>query len=657
MDDKIAPNIIDNSPGRKLIHVIKDQLKKSKKAKFAIGYFFLSGFSLVKEDFPENISKLPFLKIVMGNETTYPTKEELVAGYNLRELFKQRMIEDLQKQKLTEKQIQQLKALRDFVANNIIDVKLFDKSRLHAKLYLFLTKPEEKYGSPGLAVVGSSNFTAEGLTKNKELNVLLTSREEVLYLNQWFDELWNESMEFREDLLKVIDISGVLPGSPYPKIGSLIDPQTLFKYLVYKWFEGRVLNFLKKDILMEFQLVGVVNATNKTNFYNGVILADSVGLGKSFMASAVIEEFLNGKHPTWVPNGKTPSVMLILPPSIIPQWEELLITSEYFLSENVKKLVKDFNNHKVYEIYDTSGEKFLGKISFLSLGIFQNLKETELKEIAEEYDLFVIDEAHKYRNKNTNRWKNVRKLQKKEDGFPNKFLLLTATPLNNSISDIFNLIRLFVDDTFAPFRIKGVPITEWIKEYRDLKRKLQKRDDDKVKKDLKEVATKIKQKILDEIMVLRTRKYITEQFKDIKVNGKPLIFKDPKPYSLDYSTFYTEEYKSLIKAISNNINRILFEYTKLYGTRFVVFEEESIDEEEPIKRMIDVADLFKLLLGKRLESGIYPFETTLKRIYEKEKIFYKIFKAEMDKILSENYLKSLIISAVEKAKIEKELEE
>ena len=664
MNDKIAPNIIDNSPSRELIHVIKDQLKKSKEAKFAIGYFFLSGFSLVKEDFPENISKLPFLKIIMGNETTYPTKEELVAGYNLRELFKQKMIEDLQKQKLTEEQIKQLRALRDFVANNIIDVKLFDKSRLHAKLYVFLTKPEEKYGSPGLAVVGSSNFTAEGLTQNKELNVLLTSREEVLYLNQWFDKLWDEAVEFREDLLKVIDISGVLPESPYPKIGKLIDSQTLFKYLVYKWFEGRILNLLKKDILMEFQLVGVVNATDKTDFYNGVIFADSVGLGKSFMASAVIEEFLNGKHPSWLPNGKIPCVMLILPPSVIPQWEELLITSGYFLSGNAKRPIKNFDNYKIYEIYDNN-KKLLGKIAFLSLGIFQNYKvdekkgfvHSELKKIAEEYDLFVIDEAHKYRNKNTNRWRAIRKLQKKSDGFPNKFLLLTATPLNNSISDIFNLIRLFIDDTFAPFRIKGVPITELIKKYRDLRKELAKRDDEKIKKDLKKIATEIKQKILDEIMVLRTRKYIMEQFKDIKVNEKPLIFKDPKPYSLDYSSFYTKDYKNLLKVINDNLNRILFEYTKLYGTRFVVFEEETIDEEEPIKKLIDVADLFKLLLGKRLESGVYPFETTLKRIYEKEKIFYEIFKTQMDRILQKEDFKELIREAVEKARIEKELEE
>lgn len=654
---KIAPNIIDNSQGRELVRVIKDQLKKSKEAKFAIGYFFLSGFNLVKDDFPVSIEKKPFLKLVMGNETTYPTKEELVAGYNLRELFKQKMIEDLQKSELSEEQINHLKELREFIAKNIIDVKLFENSRLHAKLYLFITKPDEDYGSPGLAVVGSSNFTAEGLTKNKELNVLLTSREEVLYLNDWFDKLWEESTEFREDLLKVIDLSGVLPESPYPKIGSLTDPQTLFKYLVYRWFEGRVLNLLKRDILMEFQLVGVVNAINIINFYNGVILADSVGLGKTFMACAIIEEFLNKKHPTWVREGKEPAVLLILPPSIIPQWEELLISSYYFLKGNIKKNIKILDNYKIYELYDEQEENLIGKVGFLSLGIFQNMKEGDLKRLAEEYDLYVIDEAHKYRNKKTNRWQNIRKLQKKEDGFPNKFLLLTATPLNNSIEDIFNLIRLFIDDTFAPFRIKGISITELIKRYRDLKKELHKMDDDKIKKELKKVATEIKQKILDEIMVLRTRKYIMEQFKDLRINGKPLIFKDPKPYSLDYSPFYTDNYRNLIKTIGESLEKILFEYTKLYGTRYIVFEEETIDEDEEKKHYVEVADLFKLLLGKRLESGIYPFETTLKRIYEKEKIFYTLFKTQMDSILSEEQLQELIKEAIERAKIEKELEE
>ncbi len=77
------------------------------------------------------------------------------------------------------------------------------------------------------------------------------------------------------------------------------------------------------------------------------------------------------------------------------------------------------------------------------------------------------------------------KTTKKEDGFANKFLLLTATPLNNSINDIYNLIRIFTDDAFTPFYVKGIPINNLMKEYKNLKRRLQKENGDDIKKELK----------------------------------------------------------------------------------------------------------------------------------------------------------------------------
>ncbi|ASJ11128.1 hypothetical protein A3L12_07360 [Thermococcus sp. P6] len=686
-----STKIIDNTSGRFLKDAIRDMLRDSIEAKFAVGYFFLSGFDLVEEDFPKNASKKPFLKLVMGNETTLPTKEEIIEGYNLRELFKQRMIEELQSRELTDRQIDRLKKLRDYIAKGLIDIKLYDKARLHAKLYLFLKDLGDRHGSPGVAIVGSSNFTAEGLARNKELNVILTERDDVLYLNKWFDELWNESVDFNEDLIKVIEISGAIPGAKYPKLGKFIDPETLFKYLVYKWTEGRILNLSEKDILMEFQLVGVINAIRILNYYNGVILADSVGLGKSFMAAAIIQDFITGNFPHWIPKGKVPAVMLILPPSLISQWEDLLVgraddrtlaklkrgekvrvNSEFFFKKNFKRIIKDDlkreddlkddYNHKIYEIYDESGEKLLGKIAFLSLGLFQNYKadlskgnvDERLKKMADEYDLFVIDEAHKYRNKSTNRWKAARFLRRKSNNVSNKFMLLTATPLNNTIDDIYNLIRIFTDDTFKPFKNKNIAIDELIREYKKLKRRYEENKDDNAKNELKKVAIEIKRNVLDEIMVLRTRKYILEQFKDLEMNGKKLVFKDPKPYSLDYSPFYTDRFNALIKLISKNMDKINFEHTKLYGVRYIVFEE---DEEEGKYRIIEVSDLFRLLLGKRLESDIFAFETTLRKIYEKERIFYSRFKKDVDKIMSEEELKELIREALEKAKIKKDLEE
>ena len=648
-----GPSIMDNTENREVVRLIKDQLKNCEEAKFAIGYFFITGFSLIEDDFPAEFQKKPFLKIVMGDETTKQTGEEITEGHELRELFKDKMIGELQEQNITKEQIRNITLLRKLIAEEIIEVKLFDKSKLHAKLYLFLTNPTSEYQSPGLALVGSSNFTKKGLTKNKELNVALTSREDVLYLNRWFDDLWEEATDFSQDMLKIIDYSGVTEKDHKPKMGQRIDPELLFKYLVYHWFDGRVKNILKKDVLMEFQLIGVMNAINSLNTYNGVILADSVGLGKSFLAAAIIEEYINGKHPTWKPENKKPSALLILPPSLINQWEDLLINQEYFFQGQEKKLIT--SNNELSSAYEIIENETLGKIGFMSLGKFQNLKKESLKRIADEYDIYVIDEAHKYRNSNTKRWKNIRKLQRKTTGEKNKFLLLTATPINNSIRDVYNLIRLFMDDTFMQFRLKGIEVDELINQYTKLKKEIEIDPDPHKKKELKKIANKIKNEILDEIMVLRTRKYILEQFKDLQINGKPLIFKDPQPFSLEYSAFYKKEYLEFIELLKETLPELNFEHTKLYGSRYILFEDDEISVKEPEMKLIEIADLLKLLLGKRLESGIYPFETTIRRIYEKEKTFYDLFKNQ--ETWNRTTFKRVLEAAMEKAYIKKDLDE
>ena len=407
-------------------------------------------------------------------------------------------------------------------------------------------------------------------------------------------------------MIKIIDYSGVTgEKTEYPKLGERIEPELLFKYLVYHWFDGRVKNLLKKDVLMEFQLIGVMNAINSLNTYNGVILADSVGLGKSFIAGAIIEEYINGKHPNWKPENKKPSALLILPPSLINQWEDLLLNQDYFFQGQSKRLITTSNVlNSAYEIIDNN--ETLGKIGFLSLGKFQNLQEETLKKLADEYDLFIIDEAHKYRNSNTKRWKNTRKLQRKTTKQQNKFLLLTATPINNSIRDVYNLLRLFMDDTFTPFKVKGVEVDELINKYMKLKKEIETDPDPEKKKELKKTADKIKKEILDEIMVLRTRKYIIEEFKDLKVNGKPLTFKDPTPFSLEYSIFSKKDYIDFIKLLKDTLPELNFEHTKLYGARYILFEEEGVGETEPEKKLIEIADLLKLLLGKGLKAEYTP---------------------------------------------------
>jgi len=649
--------IIDNTRKR-VVDYIKTHIKGSKEVKFAIGYFFLSGWNLVKNDFPESAEN-GFLKIVIGDETTEITRRELAKGYNL----KLKMLEELSELEDSSK----IKELYELIRQGKIDIRIYTQSKLHSKLYLFIKRPEELFNefgeSPGLAIVGSSNFTARGLAQNKELNVLLTDRNAIIELSKWFDNLWAESEDFREELLKILELAK----EKKIDLGKFVTPRELFKLLVWKWFDGRVEPIEKKDILAEFQLIGVINAINIINKHNGVIIADSVGLGKSFIGASIIEEYIVGKLPDWDPNkygiSKDRKALLILPPSLIPQWEHLLFKSGYFFSGQIYSKQKPTTTEriKIYEIYKKTDDGILklGEVALMSLGIFSNYSERDIVDLGlnYDYDLILIDEAHKFRNRQTNRWKNARMLRFKDHEnpslFQNKFILLTATPLNNTIWDIYNLIKLFSDDLFSTFKAEGVNVTQLFQEFKDLKKKW--KESPKYESELRIKAQEIKEKVLDEIMILRTRRYIKETFgKDgkIKVGDKELVFKEPEPEKVFYDDISNcKEYWNFLKEVGMLLENLEFAYTKLYTSGFVVignsssslFEEKPEEiEEETVAVPIDT--ILKLLLSKRLESSIFAFEKTLDKIYSKNLKFYEIlkdFSTKIDELSLDKFIKEL----------------
>lgn len=374
-----------------------------------------------------------------------------------------------------------------------------------------------------------------------------------------------------------------------------------FKYLAWKWLDGRIEPIERKDVLAEFQVIGVVNAVNMISEHNGVIIADSVGLGKSFIGAAVIEEYIRGKYPAWDPNSngynKARKALLILPPSLIPQWEHLLFKSGYFFSGDLAA-VKTSSDDKfvTYEILTNTpeGYKRIGGVSLLSLGIFSRMSEDDVyaQGLNEEYDLILIDEAHKFRNRWRNRWRNARamRFKRKDDpnSFRNKFIMLTATPVNNTIWDIYNLIRIFSDNNFESFKNKGVHITELFNQYKEIKKKWKENPKEEDKLILK--AQEIKNKVLNEIMILRTRKYLMERFgKDgkIRIAGKELTFKDPVPDKIEYSNVNSkyQPYWDFLKVVEEEFENLEFSFTKLYTSGYVVlsaseFREGAKDEEE-----------------------------------------------------------------------------
>ena len=683
----MANKILDNSKGREVVSYVQGELPHSKEAKFAIGYFYLSGFQLVESHFPVGSDLKPFLKIVMGRETDSETSSELITGYEAREKIKQELLEELQSTELSDEKKDNIRSLANLIEKGIIEIKLFESARLHAKLYLFLNHNPSPNASKGQALVGSSNFTSAGLTQNKELNIKISDAEEIDYLNEWYDKLWDEASEFKKDLLKIVEVSGIKKPSAatpeYPHIGTLVSPEELFKYLVYKWFDGKVMNMLKKDILAEFQMVGVLNTIKIIDYYNGAIVADSVGLGKSFIAMAIIEEFIQKKHTDWIKkdNGGVPGVLLIVPPSVINQWEELIIGSldnkdeseyKYLQAGQLIKIQKSdfFKNKHVsiagaykendisFQIFTENGNELLGIIRLYSVGLFQSdpAYNKLLDTFKETYDLIVVDEAHKFKNRGSNRWKSLKALHKKKNHKLNKMLLLTATPMSNSIYELYNLIQLFNDETFQPFTLKGIMVSKLFETYQKAFQESKTNDSDEKRKELLDAASELKQKVIDEVVLLRTRKYIKENFQDVKINDKPLVFQDPVVSSLDYSGYSSKQFQDFISLVCKVLPELEFEHTKLYGAISVFFGDTTASENTGSGMGIKIADLFRLLLGKRIESSVYAFETTLRKIAFKERTALFYFTHNISIVKSKQDLQKFIEKLLEETKIKADFE-
>ncbi|MGQ4876116.1 MAG: helicase-related protein [Promethearchaeia archaeon] len=663
--DLTMVRILDNSKNKKVLDTIKYLIKKPdmKQLSFAVGYFYLNGWNLIKEDFPENPPK-NFMRILIGRELDLPTFKEIKKGYRLK--LKTNLLDDLSE--VNEENIDKIKDLYYLIKNGIIDFKIYLESKLHSKLYLFIDRPEElkldAHRSPGTAILGSSNFTVPGTLTNRELNSEFTQAEAVKELQKWFDNLWNNySEEFREDLIKIINASNILKKDKKNPIGKYVPPKQLFKYLTWIWLRGKIEPLEKDDVLAQFQLVGVLNAIEMISEFNGCIVADSVGLGKSFIGATIIEEYITGKLPEWDPYNegfeKIRKALLILPPSLIKQWIVLLFKSKDFFTKNIciEEIVdKGFIK---YKIIGRESERMgqIGEVAFLSLGKFGLMSPEEIykNKLNEEYDLILIDEAHKFRNNWTKRWKNIRAMRYKIPdnpySFNNKYILLTATPVNNNIWDVFNLIKIFSDNNFINFKKRNIPITNLFSEYRDAKKKW--KEDKREEANLRMKAQAIKDNIFKKIMILRTRKYIMSEFGErgkINIRGRSFIFKDPIPDKITYKSddLDFKPYNKFLEVLEKEFEDLEFAFTRLYSSSYIAFNpRDSLQNEKnenQKKIMVPINAILKFLLAKRLESSIFAFERTLTKIMKKNQIFFKILKEfinKIEKLDDDEFIKSI----------------
>ena len=488
---------------------------------------------------------------------------------------------------------------------------------LHGKLY-HIANPNRTED----AIMGSSNFTAQGLgfgsMSNMELNMVINDRRDREELKQWFEEIWNNDTGLVEDVKqRVLDDLALLYKDTEPEFVYFKTLYHVFEqYLKDQSASGMLderTGFFDSEVwnkLYAFQKDGVKGAINKILTHGGCIIADSVGLGKTFEALAVIKYFeLLNKN-----------VLVLCPKKLAQNW------TVYQAKQNstLNPFIKDRFQYAVMCHSD------LGRKGGVSTPNGIDLAQVNWGA----YDLIVIDESHNFKGNPKEREleDGTRKVNRAhfllekiiKSGVKTRVLLLSATPVNNNLRDLRNQINLIaggedhalfettgVAEIGETLRLAQVQFTNWADK---------EKNPDRSVKQLLERLDSAFFKLLDELTIARSRRHITRFYDAADVGEFP---KREKPVSI-YPDIDLEKrfpsYDALNRMIQGyklaifNPSFFLREGAK---AKYEVREGKQVAAFTQERREHFLIGMMKVNYLKRLESSVNSFQVSMDRTIAK----------------------------------------
>ncbi len=404
---------------------LRDKIQDGSSLSFVSAYFTINAFNALRDSLT-SIDNLRFLfgepGVIGGMD---PSKTESKAfrlteiGLGIRNEISQS---------------ETAKACSEWIKDKVT-IKSVQKSNfLHGKMYYI-----EKDGSED-AIIGSSNFTVRGLglsqkASNIELNLEVDSKSDCADLKTWFDNLWesDQVMDVTDEVLRNL-------ANAYQDKA----PEFIYYKTLYHLFEGFLEDatdaefaqanprFQETEIwqkLFAFQKHGVQACIQKLKAYDGCIIADSVGLGKTYEALAIIKYF----------ELRNANVLVLCPKKLEQNWT--LYPIHYRRKRNPLKA--DQFRYNVLAHTDLSREH--GDANGIDLAQHE----------WDGYDLVVIDESHNFRNRGVRYNKLMEDII--QSGSKTQVLMLSATPVNNRLTDLENQIRLITEDSDEAFQETGIP--------------------------------------------------------------------------------------------------------------------------------------------------------------------------------------------------------
>ncbi len=487
-----------------------------------------------------------------------------------------------------------------------------ESNLLHGKLYHIDDGKREH------ALMGSSNFTRRGLglsaTPNIELNMVIDSDRDRADLKQWFDELWRNEALVEDVKAQVLEYLQDLYVDHSPEFVYFKTLYHVFeKFLsgqdeAAKFFENINITYTGIwNALFDFQKDGVKGAIQKINTHNGCILADSVGLGKTYSALAVIKYFELRNY----------RVLVLCPKKLRENWT----VYQAHNASGLNPFVKDRFAYTVLSHTDLSRES--GKAGDIDLGTLN----------WNNFDLVVIDESHNFRNNVKGKRDEEGNVIKKsryerlmhdiiQGGVKTKVLLLSATPVNNDLKDLRNQLYLVSEGQDHSFAQSTGIVS--IKHTLDTAQKTfgewAKRTGERNPKDLMDRLPASFFTLLDELTIARSRKHIQKYYRSslAKIGHFP---KRAKPESI-YSVIDKKARFPTYDKLSSEIDK--YQLALFKPSTYVLPQFQDQYQGEVHVRNFSQARREEFLIGmmkvnflKRLESSVRSFAITMDRTVKK----------------------------------------
>lgn len=487
-------SIIDNREGNTLHKALDSIVVNGEELWIATAFFSLDALNLVGE----KLQDFAKVRLLFGDDASKSQRKALL------DRMRVASDRDLLAQRLDDPFLGGLAYAKQLIDEGRLEARCYTRAKFHAKAYIsHLPNPVGPHQAFG--ILGSGNFTRPGLEANIELNAHLTP-DQTQQLIGWYRDRWEEAEQDEVTLDLKREVERHL---------ALYDPYLIYQRALIAWGsyhqgnlrQGASLNV--KKLLDPHQDLGYQRALEILNREHGVMICDGVGLGKSFIALALIEHYCLQKK----------NVLLIAPKSIMEaSWRTYL---EAYLDD-------------LRHPFGTILEKTMTDLGFEGESDDPEAapltdKQKELQKLVRRVDVVVIDESHNFRKTDSLRYDNLKQIVRSLDATPDarkKVILLTATPINTHYADLSAQLALIAQDYGTIGGYESQKITSAAKEADN---RAKKGEEAQPTLDLEGIVTQTNQTlsaVLESVVIQRKRSTCIDLAQRV---GKQLIFPHREP--------------------------------------------------------------------------------------------------------------------------------